>query len=98
LNFQGLQPFLGMKLPYYEDFVRVFYTNHMFTAIDDLFIDIFSNQFEIREMDWTDLTNLRYDCIKLTSGTISEEVNFDRTLTLSSMIPYKVKMSEMHVV
>ncbi|ESW10244.1 hypothetical protein PHAVU_009G192600 [Phaseolus vulgaris] len=27
LNWQGLQPFLGINLPYYEDLVRVFYTN-----------------------------------------------------------------------
>jgi len=42
LNFQGLQQFLGMKLPSYEDLVRIFYTNLMFTTIGDLSIKISS--------------------------------------------------------
>jgi len=32
------------------------------------------------------IANLRYDSVKLTLGTILEEVNFDRALALSSMI------------
>jgi len=46
LNFQGLQPFLGMKLPYYENLARVFYRNLKFTAIGDLSIVISSQQIE----------------------------------------------------
>ena len=40
LNFQHLQPFLGMKLPIYEDLVRVFYTNLKITPLGDLAIEI----------------------------------------------------------
>jgi len=40
INFQGLQHFLGMKLPYYEDLLKVFYTNIKFTPIGDLSIEI----------------------------------------------------------
>jgi len=40
MNFQGLQHFLRMKLQYYEDLVRVFYTNLKFTQIGDLSIEI----------------------------------------------------------
>jgi len=40
LNWQGLQPFLGINLPYYEDFVRVFYTNAKFTPAGHFAIEI----------------------------------------------------------
>jgi len=82
MNFLGLQHFLIMKLSYYEDFVRVFYTNLKFTPIGDLYIEICSNRNEIRQMDWMNIANLRYDGVKLTLGMISEGVNFDRALTL----------------
>jgi len=65
LNFQGLQPFLRMKLPYYENLVRVFYTNLKFTTIGDLFIEINSKRIEIRQMDWMNKKNLKYDGVKL---------------------------------
>jgi len=47
MNFQGLQPFLGMKLSYYEDFVRLFYTNIKITPIGDLSIKICSKRIHI---------------------------------------------------
>jgi len=77
LNFQGLQPFLGMKLLYYEDLVRVFYTNPKIIPIGDLSIEICSKRIHINQMDWMNIANLRYDGVKLTLGTILEKVNFD---------------------
>ena len=78
LNFQGLQHFLRMKFLYYEDLVRVFYTNLKITHISDLSIEICSNLIHIRQMDWMNI--LQISCM------MPEEVNFDRALTLSSMI------------
>ena len=86
LNWQGLQPFLGINLPYYEDLVRVFYTNAKITPVGDLAIEICGRMIHIKEMDWMTIAHLRYDGLKLTPGTIPEELNFDRALTLSSMI------------
>ena len=40
----------------------------------------------IKEIDWMTIAHLRYDGLKLTPGTILEELNFDRALALSSMI------------
>ena len=37
-------------------------------------------------MDWMTIAHLQYDGLKLTPGTIPEELNFDRALALSSMI------------
>jgi len=37
-------------------------------------------------MDWKNIAHLRYEGLKLTLGTIPEEVNFDRALALPSMI------------
>jgi len=86
MNFQGLQPFLGIKLPYYEDLVRVFYTNLNITLIGDHAIKICGKRIHINQMDWMNIKNLKYDGVKLTPRTILEEVNFDRALVLSSMI------------
>ena len=86
LNFQHLQPFLGMKLPYYEELVRVFYTNLKITPLGELGIEICGKRIHINEMDWMNIVDLRYGGVKLTLGTIPEECNFDRALALSSMI------------
>jgi len=74
------------KFSYYENLVKVFYTNLEFTAIGDLSIQISSKRIEIRQMDWMNVANLRYDDIKLTPGTILEGVNYDRAMVISSMI------------
>jgi len=86
MTFQGLRHFLEMKLSYYEDLVRVFYTNLKFTPIGDLSIEICLNQIEIRQMVWMNIANVKYDGVKLTLETIPEGLNFDRALALSSMI------------
>ena len=86
LNWQGLQPFLGINLPYYEDLVRVFYTNAKFTPASHLAIEICGKMIHIKEVDWMTIAHLQYDGLKLTPGTIPEEVNFDRALALSTMI------------
>jgi len=86
LNWQGLQPFLGINLPYYEDLVRVFYTNVKITPVGHLAIEICGRMIHIKEMDWMTIAHLQYDGLKLTPGTIPKEPNFDRALTLSSMI------------
>jgi len=51
LNFQHLQTFLGMKLPYYEELVRVFYTNLKITPLGELAIEICGKRVHINEMD-----------------------------------------------
>ncbi|ESW30399.1 hypothetical protein PHAVU_002G150300 [Phaseolus vulgaris] len=86
LNWQGLQPFLGINLPYYEDLVRVFYTNVKITHVGHFAIEICGMMIHIKEMDWMTIAHLQYDGLKLTPGTIPEELNFDRALALSSMI------------
>ena len=86
LHFQGLQAFLRMKLPYYEDLVRVFYTNVKITPTGHLAIEICGKRRHINQLDWMNIVNLRYDSVKLTHGTIPEEVNFDRALALLSKI------------
>ena len=86
LNFQHLQTFLGMKLPYYEELVRVFYTNLKITPLSELAIEICGKWIHINGMDWMNIVDLRYGGVKLTPGTIPEECNFDRALALSSML------------
>ena len=49
LNWQDLQPFLGINLPYYEDLVRVFYTNAKFTPVGHLAIEICGKMIHIKE-------------------------------------------------
>ena len=86
LNWQGLQPFLVINLSYYEDLVRVFYTNVNITPVGHLAIEICGRMIHIKEMDWMTIAHLQYDGLKLTPGTIPEELNFDRALALSSII------------
>jgi len=86
LNFQHLQPFLGMKPPYYEELVQVFYTNLKITPLGELAIEICGKRININEMDWMNIADLRYGGVKLTPGTIPEECNFDQALALSSML------------
>ena len=68
LNWQGLQPFLGINLPYYEDLVRVFYTNAKFTPAGHLAIEICGKMIHIKEVDWMTIAHLQYDGLKLTPG------------------------------
>jgi len=75
-----------MILQYYEDLVRVFYTNAKITPVGHLVIEICGRMIHIKEMDWMTIAHLQYDGLKLTPGTIPEELNFDRALTLSFMI------------
>ena len=75
-----------MKLPYYEELVRVFYTNLKITPLGELAIEICGKRIHINEMDWMNIDDLRYGGVKLTPGTIPEECNFDRALALSSML------------
>jgi len=75
-----------MKLPYYEELVRVFYINVKITPIGHLAIEICGRRIHINQSDWMNIANLRDDDVKLTPGTIPEEVNFDRALALLSMI------------
>ncbi|ESW30631.1 hypothetical protein PHAVU_002G169500 [Phaseolus vulgaris] len=91
LNWQGLQPFLGINLPYYEDLVRVFYTNEKITPVGHFAIEICEKMIHIKEIDWMTIAHLQYDGLKLTPGTIPEELNFDRALAVSSMIHEDVK-------
>jgi len=86
LDGQGLQPFLRINLQYYEDLVRVFYTNAKITPLGHLVIEICGRMIHIKEMDWMTIAHLQYDSLKLTPGTIPEEVNFDQALALSTMI------------
>ena len=86
LNWQGLQPFLGINLSYNEDLVRVFYTNAKSTPAGHIAIEICGKMIHIKEIDWMTIAHLQYDGLKLTPGTIPEELNFDRGLALSSMI------------
>ena len=51
LNFQHLQTFLGMKLPYYKELVQVFYTNLKITPLGELAIEICGKRVHINEMD-----------------------------------------------
>ncbi|ESW29767.1 hypothetical protein PHAVU_002G097600, partial [Phaseolus vulgaris] len=74
LNSEVLQPFLGMKLPYYEDLVRLFYTNVKITPIGHLAIEICRRRIHINQLDWMNIANLKYDGVKLTPGTIPEEM------------------------
>jgi len=75
-----------MKLPCYEELVRVFYTNMKITPLGELAIEICGKQIHINQMDWMNIVDLRYDGVKLTPGTIPEECNFSRALALSSML------------
>jgi len=68
MNFQSLQPFLGIKLPYYEDLVRVFYTNLKITPIGHLAIEICGKRIHINQLDWINIVNMRYNGVKLTLG------------------------------
>ena len=63
-----------------------FYTNVKITLVGHLAIEICGTMIHIKEMDWMTIAHLQYDSLKLTPGTIHEELNFDRALALSSMI------------
>jgi len=75
LNFQGLQHFLSIKLPYYEDMIRVFYSNLHLTTHGYLATQIDTHKIIIRHRDWMNVTNLKYDDILLTRGTIPEDIH-----------------------
>ena len=88
LNFQGLQNFLSIRLPYYEDMVRVFYSNLHLTTQSYLATQIGTHK--IRHRDWMNVANLKYDGLLLTPGTILEDIHFDCQQALLTMTREKV--------
>jgi len=64
----------------------VFYTNLKITPRGELAIEICGKRIHINEMDWMNIADLRYGGVKLTLRTIPEDCNFDRALSLSSML------------
>jgi len=91
LNFQGLQNFLSIKLPYYEDMVRVFYSNLHLTTQGYLAIQIGTHKIIIRHRDWMNMANLKYDVLLLTPGTIPENIHFDCQKALLTMTREEVQ-------
>ncbi|KAK8464002.1 hypothetical protein PHAVU_011G095800 [Phaseolus vulgaris] len=84
LNWQGLQPFLGINLPYYEDLVRVFYTNAKFTPAGHLAIEICGKMIHIKEIDWMSIAHLQYDGLAL-SSMIREDVEGQNLKNVGSL-------------
>jgi len=92
LNFQGLQHFSWNEISVlWELGESILYKSKYHTYWWPFSIEICSNQIHIIQMDWMNIANLRYDGVKLTPRTIPGGVNFDRALTLSTMIREEVQ-------
>jgi len=90
LNFQELQQFFSIRLPCYENMVRVFYSNFHLTTQGYLDTQIDTHNIIIRHRDWMYVANLKYDGLLLTPDTIPEDIHFDHQPTLLIMTKEEV--------
>nr|KYP76135.1 hypothetical protein KK1_020360 [Cajanus cajan] len=74
IEYQGLQHFVALKCDFFEDLIKVFYSNLRVSEAGFLYSDVNKTKIKIKPSDW------------LTLAEILEELQFDRDIALTSMI------------
>nr|KYP63004.1 hypothetical protein KK1_017565 [Cajanus cajan] len=86
LEYQGLQHFVALKCDFFEDLIKVFYSNLRVSEAGFLYSDVNKTKIKIKPSDWLSLVGLKYQGHKLAFPNIPEEMQFDRHIALTSMI------------
>ncbi|KAL2322066.1 hypothetical protein Fmac_026445 [Flemingia macrophylla] len=85
LQFQGLHHFLSIHTPYFQDLIKVFYSNLTLTEDGHLYTEVNKTKIHIKPTDWLTLAGLKYEGIKLNLPDIPDDLDYDRATALTSM-------------
>ncbi|KAL2324138.1 hypothetical protein Fmac_023196 [Flemingia macrophylla] len=85
LQFQGLHHFLSIHTSYFQDLIKVFYSNLTLTEDGHLYTEVNKTKIHIKPTDWLTLAGLKYQGIKLNLPDIPDDLDYDRATTLTSM-------------
>nr|KYP65968.1 hypothetical protein KK1_012246 [Cajanus cajan] len=86
IEYQGLQHFVALKCDFFEDLIKVFYSNLRVSEAGFLYSDVNKTKIKIKPSDWLTLAGLKYQGHKLAFPNIPEEMQFDCHIALTSMI------------
>ncbi|XP_017437392.1 uncharacterized protein LOC108343552 isoform X2 [Vigna angularis] len=85
LQFQGLEEFVCMECPYFEDLIRVFYSN-LRVENGHLYTEVNKTKIEMKPADWLTIAHLKYQGQKLSFPTIPDDLPYNRDMAFSDMI------------
>ncbi|KAL2325439.1 hypothetical protein Fmac_024497 [Flemingia macrophylla] len=86
LEFQGLKHFVAISSSYFEDLIRVFYSNLKVSEAGYLYSEANKTKIKMKPADWLTVAGLKYQDHKLSFTNIPEDIEYDRDTTLTSMI------------
>jgi len=75
-----------LKAPYFEDLIRVFYSNLNIVYDGNLFIKVSYKMIVITPSDWILWLIRNIKGQKFSSSNIPNDLNYDRDMTLATMI------------
>ncbi|WVY94008.1 hypothetical protein V8G54_033096 [Vigna mungo] len=85
LQFQGLEEFVSMECPYFEDLIRVFYSN-LRVENGYLYTEVNKTKIEMKPADWLTIAHLKYQGQQLSFPTIPDDLPYNRDMAFSDMI------------
>jgi len=81
-----LHTFVTLQHAYYDDLMKVFYSNLKMTVDGNLQSEVSNKKITISPSDWMPLAHLRYEGLEISYLNILEHLNYDRELALNSML------------
>ncbi|KAL2341132.1 hypothetical protein Fmac_009072 [Flemingia macrophylla] len=86
LEFQGSKHFVAMSSSYFEDLIKVFYSNLRVSEAGYLYSEVNKTKIKMKPADWLIVPGLKYEGHKLSFTNMPEDIEYDRDTTLASMI------------
>ena len=77
LVYQGLQQFVTLKGPYYDDVMKAFYSNLKVIEEGNLLSEVNNKKIIVTPCDWMLLARLKYDGVHLSYPNIPERLNYN---------------------
>ncbi|KAL2334548.1 hypothetical protein Fmac_015761 [Flemingia macrophylla] len=86
LEFQGLKHFVAMSSSYFEDLIKVFYSNLRVSEAGYLYSEVNKTKIKMKPADWLIVAGFKYEGHKLSFTNMPEDIEYDRDTALASMI------------
>ena len=86
LVFQQLLTFVTLQHAYYDDLIKVFYSNLKMTTDGNLQSEVSDKKIIISPSDWMPLAHLQYEGLEVSYLNIPEYLNYNREFALNSML------------
>ncbi|KAL2339779.1 hypothetical protein Fmac_007719 [Flemingia macrophylla] len=86
LEFQGLKHFVAISSSYFEDLIKVFYSNLRVFQVGYLYSEVNKTKIKMKPADWLIVAGLKYEGHKLSFTNMPEDIDYDCDIALASMI------------